>query len=63
MKRTIGMATDHDYYGYPVEYSYITLTYDADLTDDQIKVLERNQEMRLRSMAKAMPHRYWMEGK
>ena len=61
MSRTIGMAIDHSYHGEPVEYSFMRLTYSEHLTPEQIKIAERNQEKKLHSMAKRMPHKYWRD--
>jgi len=56
--RTITMHTDHSYHGYPIETSRVELYCDESVTPEQIEILKRNQEMKLRSMAKRMPHAY-----
>jgi hypothetical protein len=57
--RTIAMHTDHSFYGTPIETSRVTLYCNETLTPAQIEMAKYNQEMKLRSMAKRMPHSYW----
>jgi hypothetical protein len=59
--RTIAMHTDHDFYGRPIEVTGVELYCDPDLSPELVEVLKRNQEKRLLSHVKRMPHRYWNE--
>jgi hypothetical protein len=55
------MYTDHTFHGKPIETSRVDLYCDEILTPEQIEIEKHNQDMKLRSMAKRMPHRYWRE--
>ena len=59
--RIIGMPIDHSFYGTSIEYGFVDLHISDDIewTPEMLEIAERNQEMRLKSMAKRMPHRYW----
>mgnify|MGYP001570321252 CR=1 FL=1 len=63
--RTIAAQTDHNYHGEAIETSRVELHCDPSVTPDQIEILKRQQEKRLQSMCKRMPHQYWkkQEGK
>lgn len=57
------MPIDHSFYGRPIEYGFVDLHISDDIawTPEMLKVAEQNQEMCLKSMAKRMPHRYWIK--
>ena len=57
--RTIAMYTDHTYHGKPIEVSRVSLMVDECITPEEIEFLKEQQERKLKSMAKRMPHRYW----
>ena len=58
--RSVSMHTDHSYHGTPIETSTVTLFANTDVvTPEQMQVLKRQQENKLHSLAKAMPHSYW----
>lgn len=61
--RTISMYTDHDpHTGCPIEVTTVELyCYERFMTPEILSVLKRQQEMRLRSHVKAMPHSYWSQ--
>ena len=60
--RTIAMHTDYSYHGSPIETSRVELYLDEDMmAPELVAIAKRNQEARLHSMAKRMPHRYWRE--
>ena len=55
---TIGMFTDHDYYGEPIETTLVHVS--TDQTDQAIlSELRHIAQGKLHSMAKRMPHDYW----
>ncbi|CAB4223455.1 hypothetical protein UFOVP1670_59 [uncultured Caudovirales phage] len=58
---SIGMPTDHSFYGGVLETSRVDLfiSDDVEWTPEMLAIAKRDQEMRLRSLAKRMPHRYW----
>jgi len=59
-----GMAIDHDFYGGPIKYGFVTVTLDKTvLTDETVAVCQRLAQEKLHSMAERMPHRYWRVGK
>ena len=58
-RRTIGMAIDHTYHGEPIEYGFVRLVCSETVTKEQIEIAERNQQKKLESMAKRMPHSFW----
>ena len=60
-RKVIGMPIDHNYHGTPVEYGFVRLSCSDQMSDEQVAVADRNQALRLKAMAKRMPHRYWME--
>lgn len=57
--RTIATHTDHGYHGTPIETSRVELYCDDSMTTEAIEIAKRNQENKLHSMAKRMPHSYW----
>lgn len=59
--RTIAMFTDYSYHSTPIETSRVELYCDESMTPEEIEIAKRNQEMKLQSMAKRMPHRYWQK--
>lgn len=62
--RSVAMYTDHTYYGNPIETSTVSLFIDEAVTPEQLAFLKIQQQRRLESMAKNMPHSYWLdEGK
>ena len=58
--RTIAMNTDHSYHGVPLEAARVTLHCSEQLTQDEIEIAKNNLIMKLHSMAKRMPHAYWL---
>lgn len=58
--RAITSYTDHDFYANPVEVTRVELYCATKMTPEQIEVAKRQQEMRLRSHSKRMPHQYWI---
>ena len=63
--RTIAMPTDHSYHGTPIETSRVELFISDDIewTPEMIAKIKENQEKKLHSMAKKMPHSYWIKQK
>jgi hypothetical protein len=60
--RSISMATDHNFYGFPVEVTRVDLFIDSDvMTPEIVAIAKRLQIERLHQHAKAMPHKYWQQ--
>lgn len=59
--RIIAMPTNHNFHGNPTEISRVELwvSEDVKLTPSMVAVLKENQDMKLHSLVKAMPHGYW----
>ena len=59
--RTIAMNTDHTYHGTPCEITRVELSMSEEMmTPEIVEIAKRLQVERLHSLAKAMPHRYWL---
>lgn len=61
--RVIAGSTDHSYHGIPVEVSTVELYVDEAFVANEkvMAIMKKNQDEKLKSLCKRMPHWYWAE--